>query len=91
MDSGQRMGNAIMTTESATHIYLLANSQRARNKLPASAVCYTEYLPKGRGVLPSRYVYRLPMADFYPAMIGGSYHGKISKARVVEENTRKCW
>jgi hypothetical protein len=73
------------------YLYLNANSRRARYKLPASAKCCIEHLPNRRGFLPQRYVYRVPVVDFDPRILGGSYHGKISKARVIEANVRECW
>ena len=73
------------------YIYLRANSDRARKKLPVSAACCYEHMPKRKGVYSCRYVYRVPVADFDERLIGGGYHGRISKARVILENVRECW
>lgn len=73
------------------YVWLNANSRRAEARLPASAVCYTEWLPNGRGLMPSRYVYRVPAGDVHAGLFGHSYRGKITRARVVEANAMRCW
>jgi hypothetical protein len=76
-------------TEAAEFVWLNANSARARRKLPASAVCFSEH--RNGSIFKARYVYRVPAADFDPRLIGGGYHGNISKARVNPEWLMRCW
>jgi hypothetical protein len=77
-----------MTDTAAEYVWLNANSKRARDKLPASAECFVEQNGKGLG---GRYVYRVPIADFDPRILGGGYHGKINRARVKQDMLLRCW
>lgn len=71
------------------YVWLNANSKRARRKLPASAECFVEH--RRMMGLGGRYVYRVPVADFDPRILGGGYHGKISRARVNLDMLQRCW
>jgi hypothetical protein len=79
-----------MTAEQAAQfVWVNANSHRASRKLPISAVAYSEW--RDNNLFKSRYVYAIPAADFDARILGGGYHGKISKARVNPAWLHKCW
>lgn len=80
-----------MGAAETSYVYVRAQSDRARRRLPRAAVACFEHMPKARGVYPRRYVYRIPIDAFAENLCGGSYsEGRISRARVVEANVREC-
>lgn len=81
---------AAAMAKGAEYVWVRADSDRGRRRLPATAKCYSLRIGVKRG---ADYLYRVPAADALNISFAATGYGGVCKlvSRVNEENYRKCW